>query len=89
MSGKLYDLVVTTGSYLDSSGQSKNRYQNMGALMENKEGGKYILINKTFNPAGVPSVPEKDSIAVSLYKPREETKPAAKPPEPEPEYEEF
>jgi len=63
----------------------------MGALMQNKEGGKYILINKTFNPAGVPSVPEKDSIAVSLYKP--ETKPAAKPPapepEPEPEYEEF
>jgi len=88
---KLYDLVVTTGSYLDNSGTSKNRYQNMGALMQNKEGGKYILINKTFNPAGVPSVPEKDSIAVSLYKP--ETKPAAKPPapepEPEPEYEEF
>ena len=67
--GKKYDLAVKVGSYTDQYGNQKNRYKNIGALMTGNDGGEYILLEKTFNPAGVPS--DRESIIVSLFKPKD------------------
>jgi hypothetical protein len=57
---KKYDLVVKVGSYVDRSGEEKNRYQNVGVVLDGKY-GPYILLNRWFNPAGVPGDSDKDS----------------------------
>jgi len=36
-SRKIYDLAVKTGTY-QSQGETKNRYMNVGALMESDDG---------------------------------------------------
>ena len=67
---KLYDLTVKTGSYTNKAGEDKGRYINIGSVMENDK-GKFILLNRTFNPAGVPNPENKESIIVSMFKPLE------------------
>jgi len=67
--GKKYDLAVKVGSYTDQYGNQKNRYKNIGALMTGNDGGEYILLEKTFNPAGVAS--DRESIMISLFTPKE------------------
>ena len=66
---KKYDVVAKIGEY-QSQGETKNRYLNVGAIMSG-EHGPYLLLNKTFNPAGVPGDPNKDSILLSLFEPRD------------------
>jgi hypothetical protein len=68
---KKYDLSVKTGEYTDSQGQTKGRYMNIGVMMETDK-GPYILLNRTFNPAGVPGNNDRDNIIVSLFEPRQE-----------------
>jgi len=68
MATKKYDLVVKVGSYM-KNGEEKNRYQNVGVVLEGQH-GPYILLNRYFNPAGVPCDTDKDSIIVSLFSPK-------------------
>lgn len=63
---KLYDLCVKTGSY-QKDGETRNRYENIGALMEG-DNGKFIFLKKTFNPAGVETQDGRESIIVSMFK---------------------
>ena len=65
------DLVVKTGSYTDRDGNEKARFENIGRLMEGKD-GPYLLLKRTFNPAGVSVEPGRDSIIVSVFEPREQ-----------------
>ena len=67
MTTKIFDLVVTTGSYTNRDGMEKRQYETIGAVWENDK-GKFITMKKTFNPAGVPS--DRDTIMVSLFEPR-------------------
>lgn len=67
---KKYDLSVKTGEYTDRDGQTKGRYLNIGVMMETDK-GPYILLNRTFNPAGVPGNNDRDNIMVSLFEPRD------------------
>jgi len=67
---KKYDLSVKTGEYTDRDGQTKGRYMNIGVMMETDK-GPYILLNRTFNPAGVPGNSDRDNIMVSLFEPRD------------------
>lgn len=82
---KLYDLAVAVGSYTDRSGNEKKRWKNIGSVVQTKDGGKVILIDRTFNPAGVPVEDGRDQIMVSMFEPKEEnggnsaSKPAQKP----------
>lgn len=71
MATKLYDLAVKTGSYTDGQGQDKGRYLNVGAVMEG-DNGKFLMLNKTFNPAGVPDLSGRggDSVLISMFEPR-------------------
>lgn len=69
--GKKYDLVVKTGEYTDSSGQTKGRFKNVGVVMDGQN-GPYILLDRTFNPAGIGGNDGRESIIISMYEPKQE-----------------
>lgn len=64
---KLYDLAVKTGEYQDREGNTKGRYENIGAVMRN-DNGQFMMLKRTFNPAGVDG--KGDSILVSMFEPK-------------------
>lgn len=66
---KKYDAVVKTGSYVNSKGETKNRFENVGSVMESNDGGLYLILKATFNPAGAKQE-GKDSIIISFYEPK-------------------
>lgn len=66
---KKYDIVATVGTYT-KNGQTKNKYKNVGVVME-KDGKPFILLDKTFNPAGMPG--DKENILLSLYEPKDKS----------------
>ena len=86
MAKKLYDLAVKTGEYT-VQGQTKGRYENVGAVMQSDDGGKFIMLKRVFNPAGVPDLSGRnsDSVLLSMFPPKDSDSqqsapaPAAKP----------
>lgn len=68
---KRYDVVARVGSYTDSSGQEKGRFENVGAVIINQNGGFNLLLKKTFNPAGL-AEPDKECIILSLFEPKQQ-----------------
>ena len=62
----IYDLAVKTGEY-ESNGQMKGRYENVGKVLRN-DNGQFMLLKKTFNPAGVDS--NGDMIMISMFEPK-------------------
>jgi hypothetical protein len=72
MSKRLYDLAVKTGEYQDREGNTKANWQNIGVLMEGDDGNKFIMLERWFNPAGVPFKEGSRSILVSCFEPREQ-----------------
>ena len=70
---KVYDIAVKVGTY-EKDGETKGRYENVGAVMEGEK-GKFILLKRTFNPAGVPNEENRDNVILSLFKPKEKEKP--------------
>jgi len=68
--GKKYDLVVKVGEYTDGQGQTQGRFKNVGVMMDGDK-GPYILLDRTFNPAGVGGNEGRESIIVSLYEPKD------------------
>ena len=67
MAKKIRDIAVKTGEYQDQSGQTKGRWQNVGSLMKNDDGGEFIILHRWFNPAGVPNPDNKDSVLLSCF----------------------
>jgi len=65
---KKYDIVCTVGEYKDNNGDTKKRYLNVGAIMSN-DNGHYMLLDKTFNPAGLAEA-GKSAIILSLFEPK-------------------
>lgn len=59
-----YELSVKTGEY-----NGKATWKKVGVLMEGEK-GPFILLDKTFNPAGVPSENERSSILIGCYEPK-------------------
>jgi len=57
---------VKVGEY-QKEGQTKGRYENIGVVMEDDSGREFILLKRTFNPAGVPGSGDRDSIVVSIF----------------------
>ena len=66
MATKTHDLAVKVGKYM-KDGEEKNRYENVGGVFETDEGGSFILLKRTFNPAGVPNPDNKDSVIISRF----------------------
>lgn len=75
-SKKIRDLVVKVGEYQDrNTGANKGRFENIGALMESdKDGSYFIMLKRTFNPAGVPGQDARESILISCYLPEDQRK---------------
>lgn len=63
---KIYDLAVQNGSY-EKDGVTKNRYLNVGAVMQKDDGGKFIFLERTFNPAGVPNPDGRTNLILSMF----------------------
>ena len=68
MTTKRYDAAVKVGEY-QSGGETKSRYLNVGAVLEGPN-GPYLLLDRTFNPAGVPNPDNRSNLIVSLFEPR-------------------
>lgn len=66
--GKRYDLAVKVGEY-QKDGQTKSRYQNIGAMIDGDR-GPYILLDRYFNPAGVPNPDDRANVIVSMFEPK-------------------
>jgi|GEM_PF-3123631 len=70
---KIRDIVAKTGEYTDKNGNTKGRYTNAGSLFYNdEEKSFFIILNRTFNPAGVPNFSDKgepDSVFLSCFDP--------------------
>ena len=64
--GKIGRLACKVGSY-EKDGQTKGKYVDVGVLMQSQDGSMYVLMNTTFNPAGVPNPENKESIIVSVF----------------------
>jgi hypothetical protein len=71
---KIRDVVVKVGEYTDhNTGETKGRFENVGALMQNDEDDSFfIMIKRTFNPAGVPKQDERSSILLNCYVPQDQ-----------------
>ncbi len=65
----MYDVSVKTGSY-QKDGETKNRYLQVGSILKG-EHGPYMIMERTFNPAGLPNPEDRSSLILSLFKPRE------------------
>lgn len=66
MAQKQYDVVVKTGEYQAQDGSMKGRYENIGVMMQG-DNGPYLLLKRTFNPAGVANPDNRDTVLVSLF----------------------
>ncbi len=66
-SKKIKDLAVKTGSYVNAQGETKGRYKNVGSLMKSDDGSVFILLDTTFNPAGVPNPDNRDNVLISVF----------------------
>jgi hypothetical protein len=75
MTKKIYDLAVKTGEYTNQQGETKGRWQNVGAIMQGDDGNKFVMLAKWFNPAGVPDLNGKnaksESILMSCFAPKQ------------------
>lgn len=71
---KTYDLAVKTGTYKNAAGEEKTNWKNIGGIFEGENGNRYILMDRTFNPAGVPDLDKNgayrggDSVLISIFK---------------------
>lgn len=70
MAKKLYDLAVKTGEYTNSQGETKGRWQNVGAVMQSDDGGKFIMLERWFSPAGVPNPDNRSNVLLSMFEPK-------------------
>ena len=68
-SRKTHDLVVKTGEY-QQNGETKSRYENIGSMMEG-DNGPFLIMKRTFNPAGVVNPENKDSVIIGCFTPNE------------------
>ena len=67
---KKYDIAVKVGSY-EKNGELKNQWENVGAVIQGKDGSFFMTLKKTFNPAGLVTDHNKDSIVLSMFEPRD------------------
>tara|TARA_R110002020_G_scaffold54301_1_gene151544 strand:+ start:688 stop:1044 length:357 start_codon:yes stop_codon:yes gene_type:complete len=71
MAQKLYDVTVKTGEYTNNQGETKGRYENIGTMMQG-DNGPFLILKRTFNPAGVPNPDNKDSVICSCFEPQQQ-----------------
>tara|TARA_R110000796_G_scaffold74368_10_gene167019 strand:- start:357 stop:671 length:315 start_codon:yes stop_codon:yes gene_type:complete len=66
---KVKDLVIKIGEY-QKDGETKSRWQNVGAMMQGDDGNSFLLLERWVNLAGVPDYSKKGnstSVLISLF----------------------
>jgi hypothetical protein len=63
---KKYDVVASNGKYIGKDGTEKTRWVNVGSIMENDK-GLYMVMSRTFNPAGLPNPNNNETCFLSLF----------------------
>ncbi|AUQ74770.1 hypothetical protein [Phaeobacter piscinae] len=73
MAKKIRDVVVKLGEYQDrNTGETKARWGNVGSLMQNEEDKSlFVVLDRTFNPAGVPNPEHRSSLILSCFVPQD------------------
>lgn len=67
MSRKKYDAAVKVGEYTDrQTGETKAKWLNVGAVIQT-EHGHCLLLDRTFNPAGLPDPENRGNVMISLF----------------------
>lgn len=67
MAKATHNLSVAVGKYTNAQGEEKTRWANVGKVILKDDGGKFLVMNRTFNPAGVPNPDDTDSIFISIF----------------------
>ena len=70
MAQKKYECVVALGEYQDGQGNTKTRWQNVGAVVQTDK-GFMLLLDRTFNPAGMPNPENRTNIVINLFEPQQ------------------
>jgi len=78
MANRIFDCVIKKGSYKDKNGEEKINWEKVGAVFRNDDNSVYILMDRTFNPAGVINPDNKSSVLISCFAPKENTTEAEK-----------
>lgn len=70
MPKRTYDIAVKVGTY-EKDGETKNKYKNVGVILKG-DTGSFILLDRTFNPAGAPIMDgNEEKVLLSLFEPKE------------------
>ena len=67
-----YKASVVVGTYRDREGNTKNKYQDVGVVLEGEK-GPYLLLDRHFNPAGIQNPDNRSTILINLFEPRRES----------------
>lgn len=67
MPKKIKDLAVVTGTYSNGYGEEKRRYMNCGAVMQNDDGGMFIMLNRYISYADLPNPKGGENILISAF----------------------
>jgi hypothetical protein len=76
MAKATHNLSVKVGEYTNAQGETKGRWKNVGRMIASDDGSNYLIMDRTFNPAGVVNPDNRDAITISLF-PVEEQQAAA------------
>jgi hypothetical protein len=76
MAKATHTLSVKVGEYTNAQGETKGRWKNVGRMIAADDGSNYLIMDRTFNPAGVINPDNRDAITISLF-PVEEQQAAA------------
>ena len=68
---KVYDMCVKISEYQDNYNKTRARWRNVGSVMEDEKGGRFILLDKFFNFALI-DTQGRDNILISLFKPKDD-----------------
>jgi len=73
MTKKLYTLSVKVRDITLPNGEIKKKYLPIGMMLEGAR-GPYIILDRTFNPAGVQNPDNKTGVVVSMFEEQDENR---------------
>lgn len=78
---KTHELKVKVAEYTNQNGERRGNWVTVGRVMLADDGSEYWLLNRTFNPAGVPDLSGKggDAVLISKFELRQHDQAGAAP----------
>lgn len=73
MARKIKNAVVKAGEYQDrNTGERKSRWLTIGAVMRNDDGSEFMILERHFNPAGLPDKDGRGTVIVNFWDPQDQ-----------------